>query len=479
MSPLPYLPKALVDDVDSWGFSETVTGALKGIADAGQDLMRPVTEHVGQAVRQAIPEPLRTLPQPELRLPELPRFDLGRVEDWLGTRPEPTAATPWRSVAPGTGVTEPATSARPAPERGGMFSLPSVASFFPQGGVPRTAASMAQPGTSAQASAAAAAAPQRGGDLRAYARGVAAQHGLDPDVFERQIQQESGFNPKAVSPAGAQGIAQFMPATAKGVGLTDPFEPYSALEAAARHMADNLKNNGGDYARALAAYNAGQGAVNTHGGVPPFAETQEYIRRILPNGQPAAPASPAAAAPAVPSQRQAAQAAPAWGTYTKETLTPNQFTEGQAQGLSASEALAICGPAAAVAFARANGRNPTLREAKELAQNLGLWDVDIGMHGPASQVQLLARLGVTARLQEGTDWGAVAREVSAGRPVIVDTPKHYYTVMDYDPQTGEYEFGASAGVLTKSGGRTRFRPEQLPALGMGAPRATIFMGSAR
>jgi hypothetical protein len=171
-------------------------------------------------------------------------------------------------------------------------------------------------------------------------------------------------------------------------------------------------------------------------------------------------------------------AAPAPGTYTPETLTPNQFTEGQAQGLSRAEAVAICGPAAAVAFARANGRQPTIREAKELAQNLGLWDVDQGMHGPASQVQLLDKMGVPSRLAEGADWAAISREVQAGRPVIVDTPKHYYTVTGYDPRTGEFEFGQSAGVLTASKGKTRYRPEEIPGLGMGAPRATIYMGAA-
>lgn len=172
------------------------------------------------------------------------------------------------------------------------------------------------------------------------------------------------------------------------------------------------------------------------------------------------------------------QARMAWGSYTPETLTPNQRDEGLAQGLSLEEALAICGPAAAVAFARANARNPTLREAKELAERMNLWDVNVGMHGPASQVELLRNMGVNARLTEGTDWQAVAREVQRGNPTIVDTPKHYFVVSDYYPETGEFEFGQSAGVLTAAKGKTRWRPEEIPDLGFGAPRATIFMGAS-
>ena len=123
-------------------------------------------------------------------------------------------------------------------------------------------------------------APQAGGDLQTYARQAAQRNGVDPDIFQRQIQQESGFNPGAQSPAGAQGIAQFMPATAQGMGV-DPSDPYASLDGAARLMKQNLDRYGGDYSRALAAYNAGPGNVDKYGGVPPFAETQTYIKNIL------------------------------------------------------------------------------------------------------------------------------------------------------------------------------------------------------
>lgn len=117
--------------------------------------------------------------------------------------------------------------------------------------------------------------------LKQYARQMAQKYGIDPELFVRQIQMESGFNPRAKSGAGAVGIAQFMPSTAKGMGFTAGVNPLRDLEMAAKLMAGHLRNNNGRYDLALAAYNAGQGNVNKHGGVPPFRETQNYVRNIL------------------------------------------------------------------------------------------------------------------------------------------------------------------------------------------------------
>lgn len=119
--------------------------------------------------------------------------------------------------------------------------------------------------------------------LKQYARQMARKYGIDPELFVRQIQMESGFNPRAKSGAGAIGIAQFMPSTAKGMGFTAGINPLLDLEMAAKLMAGHLRNNNGRYDLALAAYNAGQGNVNKHGGVPPFKETQNYVRNILGN----------------------------------------------------------------------------------------------------------------------------------------------------------------------------------------------------
>lgn len=121
----------------------------------------------------------------------------------------------------------------------------------------------------------------------AIAQADATKYGISPVYFVRQINQESGFNPYAYSPAGAVGIAQFMPATAASMGV-NPYNPVSALDGAARMMAGLSNQYGGNYAKALAAYNAGSGAVNNAvaaGGsnwlalLP--AETQNYVSTIM------------------------------------------------------------------------------------------------------------------------------------------------------------------------------------------------------
>src|SRR5262252_1268137 len=122
------------------------------------------------------------------------------------------------------------------------------------------------------------------GDLIDQTRQAASAAGIDPDIFARQINQESGFNPGAVSPAGARGIAQFMPDTARGLGI-NPDDVAQALPAAANLMKSYLDKYGGDWGKALAAYNAGPGNVDQYGGVPPFGETQNYVKTILGGAQ--------------------------------------------------------------------------------------------------------------------------------------------------------------------------------------------------
>lgn len=115
-----------------------------------------------------------------------------------------------------------------------------------------------------------------------YANQIAIKEGLDPAIFIAQLNQESGFNPKAKNPkSGAIGIAQFMPSTAKGMGFTAGVDPLRDIRMAAQYMKSKLKMYNGDYRLALASYNAGSGNVAKYGGVPPFKETQNYVNRIM------------------------------------------------------------------------------------------------------------------------------------------------------------------------------------------------------
>jgi soluble lytic murein transglycosylase-like protein len=111
------------------------------------------------------------------------------------------------------------------------------------------------------------------------ARQAAAAEGIPEDLFLNLVQAESAFNPGATSKAGAYGYAQLMPGTAKQLGV-DINDPVQNLRGGARYLKENYEKFG-DWSLALAAYNAGPGAVEKHGGIPPYKETQAYVKKIL------------------------------------------------------------------------------------------------------------------------------------------------------------------------------------------------------
>ena len=120
------------------------------------------------------------------------------------------------------------------------------------------------------------------GEYLALAKAAARKHGIPEDLFLRLVQQESGWNPTAVSHKGATGLAQLMPATARSLGVNIN-DPQQNLEGGARYLR-KMYDRFGNWRLALAAYNAGPGAVEKHGGIPPFAETKGYVRAILGGG---------------------------------------------------------------------------------------------------------------------------------------------------------------------------------------------------
>ena len=105
-------------------------------------------------------------------------------------------------------------------------------------------------------------------------------YGLDPALVRAMVEVESGFDIRAVSPKGAQGLMQIMPGTAQDLKLKDSFDASKNIEAGTRYMRQLLDRFGGNVKLAVAAYNAGPGAVSKHGGVPPIAETKNYVEKV-------------------------------------------------------------------------------------------------------------------------------------------------------------------------------------------------------
>jgi len=152
-----------------------------------------------------------------------------------------------------------------------VYETPSaIRRILPEGG--------ATGGVSAAASAAASAAPSGGAYAGLFAQATQ-RYGLPDGLLSAVAKAESGYNPKAVSGAGARGLMQIMPATAAGLGV-DPMNPAQAVDGAARLLKNNLSTFD-SVPLALAAYNAGPGAVRRYGGIPPYAETQNYVRKIM------------------------------------------------------------------------------------------------------------------------------------------------------------------------------------------------------
>ena len=120
-------------------------------------------------------------------------------------------------------------------------------------------------------------------DIQRMVTSACQKHNIDPKLVMAVIQQESGFNQNAISKAGAQGLMQLMPATAKSLGVTNAFNPEQNINGGVKYLKSLLERFHGNKILALAAYNAGPNAVDKYNGIPPYKETQNYVRNILRN----------------------------------------------------------------------------------------------------------------------------------------------------------------------------------------------------
>jgi hypothetical protein len=295
-------------------------------------------------------------------------------------------------------------------------------------------------------------------DLEAHARAEAQRLGINPDIAVRVANTEGGFgDPTRQNMEGAPAYGAYQlyvggpskpglgdEALKRGIDPRKPEHARAAITFALEHAAKN-------------GWGAFQGAAAN--GIGNWEGIGQQV----------------AASTTVQQQQKAVQQGRS--VWEAGKLTPNQLTEGMAQGLDRETALAVCGPAAAIAFARKMGRNPSLPEALDMAKKVG-WTLQNGMAGPASQVKLLQNMGIPSRLEDGApDASKIAAQISAGNPVILNSTRHYWVAENYDPKTGKFDFGESARVLKAAKGNSWFTLDEASKLGMGAFRGTIYMGA--
>lgn len=135
--------------------------------------------------------------------------------------------------------------------------------------------------TSAQSTSTTSTGQAVSGDFASLINQAAQKYDVDPGLVQAVIKAESNFNPNAVSSAGALGLMQLMPATASGLGVTDPLDPAQNIDGGVHFLSQLLSHYNGNVRLAVAAYNAGPGAVDKYNGIPPYQETQTYVNRVL------------------------------------------------------------------------------------------------------------------------------------------------------------------------------------------------------
>ena len=306
------------------------------------------------------------------------------------------------------------------------------------------------------------------GDLEAWTRAEAVRLKIDPDIAVRVANTEGGFaDPTRQNMQGQPSYGPFQLyiggpenpglgdlALQHGIDPRNPRHARAGITFALEHAA---QNGWGSW------YGAAANGIGDWDGIRRREDAQS---------------------PASQSQDGAPQGVAQGGNWREtwgDNLTPDQIKETLALGLDWNAAIATCGIAAAVAFARANGRTPTFGEALELARATGEWNADVGMtRGSAGQVALLKRLGVDAHIAP-LNPSVIDTELDRGMPVQINAygnGGHFFVLSNYrdTPRGREYYFGNSTAILGAANRRTWFRLDELESLGVGRPSEMVVLG---
>ena len=307
-----------------------------------------------------------------------------------------------------------------------------------------------------------------------YAAYISSKTGISPDLITAMASSESNwgnapgnelFGIKALPGEKSQSLATHEGAGAAAVNVNQDFAAYDTpLESAdafinliTKHYPAAMgTQTGADLAHGLKAggyFTAGEGEY----AAILSSRAREVDASVSPTGY-SVPTAADVTSGRVPGGR------------------PSQFGD---QTIDRGTAATICGPAAAIAFYRATGRDMTLNEAMSMASARGDWDAASGMHGIGSEADLLKGMGVQTHVTSGVNWDQVQADIASGNPVILDSPGHYWVVDGYNPDTGQYHFGTSSSDLIAANHQEWFTPQDAAKLGMGDFRGALFIDNAQ